>query len=90
MEQPQPVGITRAELNDIVAEAAEKGATSALAKLGLHDDKAGNDLRDLRTLLGAYKAVKESMLRSLGTAIMAGIISGLLVVAKVNAWWPFK
>lgn len=84
MEQPQPVGITRAELNDIVAEAAEKGATWALAKLGLGDDRAGNDLRDLRGLLGAYQKVKDSMIRSLGMAIMGAIIGGLLILAKFN------
>ena len=90
MEQPQPVGITRAELNDIVAEAAEKGATSALAKLGLADDKAGNDLRDLRGLLGAYQKVKDSMIRSLGMAVMGGIIAGLMLLAKIHLIGPVK
>ena len=49
------------ELLELVAErAAEKGATRALARVGLHDDEAPQDVRDLRALLDAWRAVRKT------------------------------
>lgn len=85
MDATQPaLGITRKELNDLVAEAAERGAIAALERIGLHDEKAGNDVRELRSLMGTFRSVKDSMLRSVGFAIMGGIIAGLILLAKVH------
>jgi hypothetical protein len=44
----------------IVEEASEVGAARALARLGLSDDKAHEDLDELRELLGAWRAAKAS------------------------------
>lgn len=90
MEQPQPVGITRTELNELVTEAAEQGAIRALERIGLHDERAGNDVRELRSLMSAFRAVKDSMFRSVGFAIMGGIIAGLILLAKVHIIGPTK
>jgi hypothetical protein len=47
-------------LRAIVEEASEVGAARALARLGLGDDQAHEDLDELRELLGAWRAAKAS------------------------------
>jgi hypothetical protein len=47
-------------LRALVEEASEVGAARALARLGLSDDKAHQDLDELRELLGAWRAAKAS------------------------------
>ena len=47
-------------LRAIVEEASEVGAGRALARLGLSDDAAQDDLDELRELLGAWRAAKAS------------------------------
>jgi hypothetical protein len=47
-------------LRAIVEEASEVGAARALARLGLGDDRAHEDLDELRELLGAWRAAKAS------------------------------
>jgi hypothetical protein len=47
-------------LRAMIEEASEVGAARALARLGLSDDKARNDIDELRELLGAWRAAKAS------------------------------
>ena len=47
-------------LRAIVEEASEVGAGRALARLGLSDEAAQDDLDELRELLGAWRAAKAS------------------------------
>jgi hypothetical protein len=47
-------------LRALVEEASEVGAARALARLGLSDDKAHDDMEELRELLGAWRAAKAS------------------------------
>lgn len=47
-------------LRAVVEEASELGARRALARLGLADEAAREDVSDLRQLLGAWRDAKKS------------------------------
>ena len=78
------ITITRAELDDIVESAAERGAKKALASVGLHDDKAANDVRSLRDLLSIYRVVRNSAASAFGKALMYALIGGAAVYAGIK------
>lgn len=59
------INLTRAELEAI----AEEAATRALARVGLHDAEAGDDVRDLRRLLESWKSVKTGAMSAIGKGI---------------------
>ncbi|QCB56087.1 hypothetical protein E5675_17705 [Sphingopyxis sp. PAMC25046] len=48
-------------LRAVVEEASELGARRALARLGLADEAARDDVSDLRQLLGAWRDAKKSV-----------------------------
>jgi len=75
------VTLSQSMLDEIVEAAAERGATRALEKVGLHDDKAGKDLNDLRTLLSSWRTVKNGVLTSFGKGIGVLILMGLALLA---------
>lgn len=66
-------------LRAIVEEASELGATRALARLGLNDDKAQNDIDELRELLGAWRAAKASAWKAAVEWIVRGVMALLLI-----------
>lgn len=71
-------GMDRDVLDAIVEQAAERGAKKALESVGLHDEDAGNDIRDLRVLLTNWRAAKSTMLQTfvkLSTAAVLGALA---------------
>lgn len=83
----EPINLTREDLEVLLESAAERGAKKALMQVGLHDDDAMGDLRDLRGLLGAYKTVKSSVLTTIGKAIAVAVIAALAFKYGIN-WKP--
>ncbi|PHX98296.1 MAG: hypothetical protein CK529_13665 [Rhodospirillaceae bacterium] len=79
--------MTDAELSPILEKAAECGARRALAAIGLCDEKAAGDVRDLRGVLEAFRLAKSTawttIVRLVTAAIFAAIIAGVGV-----ATWP--
>lgn len=71
-----------AELAILLDQAAEKGAKRALESIGLHDDEAGKDIRDLRTLIDGWREAKRTALQAFTKWITFGIL-GLLAAG----WW---
>ena len=51
-------------LRAVIEEASEMGAQRALARIGLSDTQAGEDIEELRELLGAWRAAKKSAVKS--------------------------
>ncbi len=50
---------------------------SALKEIGLHDDNAGDDVRDLRSLITDWRSVKKTVLSTLakaGTLFVLGLL----------------
>jgi hypothetical protein len=72
--------LTRAELDDI----AEQAATRALARVGLHDDDAGEDVRDLRRLLDSWKTVKRGALSAAGKGVVTIFLAGFAAYAGIK------
>lgn len=70
------ISLTREALDDLAEAAAERGAKKALASIGLHDEKAADDVRSLRDLLGIYRVVRNSALATFGKVVMYVLIGG--------------
>lgn len=82
-----PLHFSREDIEILLEAAAERGAKKALVQVGLHDDDAMGDLRDLRGLLGAYRTVKSSILATVGKAIAVAILAALAFKFGIN-WKP--
>lgn len=75
--------LNKCELEHLLEQASRQGAKIALHDLGLHDDNAPTDIRDLRELLKAFRIAKKDSFRILikcvviafVTIITAGFIS---------------
>jgi hypothetical protein len=51
---------------------------SVLKEIGLHDDDAGNDVRDLRSLVSDWRGIKKTIWQTIarwGTLIVLGIMT---------------
>ncbi len=80
-------GVKRETLAALVEAASEDGARRALSRLGLHDENAGHDIRELRDLLEAWretrKAAWHTMVRWLTAAFIILILTGLAMRFKI-------
>lgn len=65
--------IKEAELRIIIREEMK----SVLKEIGLHDDDAGNDVRDLRSLITDWRGMKKVVWQTLaraGTMLVLGLL----------------
>lgn len=67
-------------LREMIREAAEEGAMEALRRVGLHDETAVDDVRELRGLLKACRDARstiwQTMVRLGTTAVLAALFAG--------------
>jgi hypothetical protein len=66
--------IKEAELRIIIREEMK----SVLKEVGLHDDNAGNDVRDLRSLITDWRGIKKTIFQTVarwGTLIVLGLMT---------------
>lgn len=66
-------------LRAIVEEASELGAARMLTRMGLNDDSASEDLSELRDLLQAWRAAKQSAWKAAIEWVVRALMAGLLV-----------
>jgi hypothetical protein len=78
--------ISDQELKEMLREAAEWGAKRALADIGLHDDQAGSDVKELRGLLETWRDAKQTAFK---TAI-SWITKGFLILIIGGVWFYAK
>jgi hypothetical protein len=74
--------IKEAELRQIIREEMK----SVLKEIGLHDDDAGNDVRDLRSLITDWRGMKKTIWQTIaraGTLFVLGILM-LGAWSKIN------
>jgi hypothetical protein len=75
------------ELLIILELSAERGAKRALADIGLVDENAAADLRDLRDLLDAIRMAKrtawQTVVRLITTGLILALIAGVAIKLKV-------
>ena len=67
--------ISECEFEKIIQRASKEGARLALSELGLDDDHAHLDIRDLRELLKAFRIAKKDSFRIFIKCIIVGIIT---------------
>tara|TARA_R110000822_G_scaffold95989_3_gene218933 strand:+ start:391 stop:669 length:279 start_codon:yes stop_codon:yes gene_type:complete len=79
-------GITKSELKLLILEAAEKGSDRALARIGLHDENAVHDVKELRNLLEGWRATKSSV----GKTVIRWVTMAVLGFVAFAVWSEFK
>ena len=55
------INLTPEELEAMLDRAARRGAKEALRSLGLHDEHAHNDIREVRDLLSTWRETRKSI-----------------------------
>lgn len=69
------------ELQELLTNAAEQGAKRTLARLGIDDEKAVADLREVRDLLSAWRSARrvawETLIRAATVALLAALAAGV-------------
>jgi len=75
------------EFEQLLEMTAERGAKRALADVGLVDEHAANDIRDLRDLLGAVRMAKrtawQTVVRLITTGLILALIAGVAIKLKI-------
>lgn len=73
--------MTEGEIRRLIDQAAEKGAACALRRVGLSDQDAGRDVRELRELLVAWRDIRKTARRTIVSLLIKGLL--LTIVAGV-------
>ena len=71
-------------LRAIVEESTELGAERVLGRIGLNDERAQDDLDELRELLSAWRAAKASAWKAIVEWIVRGVMAVLLIGIAVR------
>ena len=77
--QAQGNGSDLVTLRAIVEEASEVGANRMLRRLGLDDEKAQDDIDELRDLLAAWRTAKASATKAVVDWIIRGLMAAVLI-----------
>lgn len=80
---PEKLTLNKEELYTMLKEASEKGASSALAKVGLDDKDAIKDILEIRSILDSYRWARRSMI----SALVKGVV--LIVITAVVTYFGF-
>jgi hypothetical protein len=80
------VTISESELEAMLQKAAVYGARKALAEVGLHDQDAATDVRELRNLLDSWRDAKQTAWKT----FIGWMTKGALVLLVFGAWHQFK
>ena len=79
MSDPRTIVMSQQELDTILDEAARRGGILALKEVGLNDDNASGDLRDLRALLVSWREVRKSALQAIVKVLTTALLGALLL-----------
>lgn len=77
--------MTEAEMEAMIERAAEAGARTALREVGLSDDDANSDVRELRNLLDSFRSAK----RTVGKTIVQALTTLFLAALMAGAYFNF-
>ncbi|TKD52301.1 DUF6127 family protein [Sphingomonas baiyangensis] len=86
MWQAESDGADLATLRGIAEEAGELAAARALARLGLSDAGAAQDMAELRELLAAWRDAKRSALRAALGWCVRMVLALVLVKLGFGGW----
>lgn len=76
--------MTELEIEAMIERAAERGAKKALADVGLHDEDAGRDVQELRSLLEAWRATRRTILQTITRVVTTAILTALAAGAYLH------
>ena len=80
--------LSESQIDDLIAKSAHIGAKKALADLGLHDEDAATDIREIRSLLDGYRIAKKGFLSAFGKAIAVFVLAiigfGIYLAGGIN------
>jgi len=74
------------QLQMLVEQAAEAGAKRALEKVGLHDEGAGSDVRELRGLLDSWRETRRTVTQTIAKTFTSAILAALAAGLWYNYW----
>jgi hypothetical protein len=77
--------MTEAEMEARIEKAAAAGARTALREVGLSDEDANSDVRELRNLLDSFRSAK----RTVGKTIVQGLTTLFLAALMAGAYFNF-
>jgi len=72
------------DFDEMLNNAAERGAERCLAYLGLENGSAAKDIRDLRDLLEAWRDARRTAWRTAIRVITTGVLAVLLVGTAIK------
>lgn len=81
-------GTEMVTLRAIVEESSELGASRVIARLGLGDANAQNDIDELRELLRAWRDAKASAWKAAVDWVVRGVLALLLIGIAVRIGAP--
>ena len=80
------------EFEELLELAAQRGAKKALANVGLVDEHAANDIRDMRSLLSALRIAKHTawstVIRLITTGLILALMAGVAIKLKLFGGMP--
>jgi hypothetical protein len=78
--------LTEEQIEAMLDRAAKKGAAEALREIGLQDEDAASDIKEMRSLLDAWRLTKKSIW---STTVKMGTVAVLTFIATA-VWMTFK
>jgi len=76
--------LSKPEIEAMLQKAAQQGAREALTRIGLSDDNAPHDVRELRQLIDGWRDIKSTAVKTLVRWAILGILGILSVGAYVT------
>jgi hypothetical protein len=83
------IRLPKSEFESLLEQAACRGARKALHEVGLNDEKAAADVRDLRDLLSAMRTAKQEAFRAFIRWLTVGVLILLLAGVAAKAGLTF-
>jgi hypothetical protein len=72
------------ELDEMLDRAAERGAERVLAHLGLENGHAAHDIRELRSLLEAWRDARRTAWQTIIKFVTAGLLAVIMVGVAIK------
>ena len=79
--------MTELELEAMIQRAAEAGAKKALRDVGLSDDDAVHDLREVRDLLDSWRSVKRTAGKTITQIVTTLILGAILAGTAASSYF---
>jgi len=79
-----PLSFRPEDIDELLARAAELGAERALATLGLENGHTDADIRDLRSLIEAWRDARRTAWQTAIRVITTGLLALLLAGAAIK------